>query len=99
MYFAKTVGGYFGIHFGDHLKNGSLYAIGPLSVCSVLSVTLVYCGQTVEWIKMLLDTEVGSAHATLRWMGTQILPLKRGTAPTIRPMSIVAKRSPISSYC
>ena len=28
-----------------------------LSVC--LSVTLVYCGQTVGWIKMKLDTEVG----------------------------------------
>ena len=81
MYFAKTVGEYFGIHFGDHLKNGSLYAIGPLSVCSVLSVTLVYCGQTVEWIKMLLDTEVGLAHATLCWMGTQILPPKEGHSP------------------
>jgi len=31
-----------------------------LSVClSVLSVTLVYCGQTAEWIKMPLGTEVG----------------------------------------
>jgi len=26
---------------------------------SCLSVTLVYCGQTVGWIKMPLDTEVG----------------------------------------
>jgi len=25
----------------------------------VISVTLVYCGQTVGWIKMSLDTEVG----------------------------------------
>jgi len=32
---------------GDRLYNGSPYAIGPLSVLSVLSVTLVYCGQTV----------------------------------------------------
>jgi len=31
--------------------------MGPLSVC--LSVTLVYCGQTVGWIKMPLGTEVG----------------------------------------
>jgi len=30
-----------------------------LSVCSVLSVTLVYCGQTVRWIKMKLSMEVG----------------------------------------
>ena len=33
-----------------------------LSVCpvlSVLSVTLVYCGQTVGWINMKLGTQVG----------------------------------------
>jgi len=41
---------------GDRLQNGSPYAIGPLSVClsvcPFLSVTLVYCGQTVRRIKM-----------------------------------------------
>jgi len=41
-------------------SNGSPYATGPLSC---LSVMLVYCGRTVGWIKMLLDTEV--AQATL----------------------------------
>jgi len=39
------------------------YAIWPLSVClsslPVLSVTLVYCGQTFGWIKMPLVMEVG----------------------------------------
>jgi len=30
-----------------------------LSVPSVLSVTLVYCGQTVGWIKVKLGMEVG----------------------------------------
>jgi len=30
-----------------------------MSVCPLLSVTLVYCGQTVEWIKMKLGTQVG----------------------------------------
>ena len=35
---------------------GSPYAVGPLSC---LSVTLVYCGQTVGWIKMPLGTQVG----------------------------------------
>jgi len=30
-----------------------------LSVLSVLSVTLMYCGQTVEWIKMKLGMQVG----------------------------------------
>ena len=37
-------------------SNGSSYAIGPLSR---LSVTLVYCGQTVGWIKTPLGLEVG----------------------------------------
>jgi len=43
---------------------------------SCLSVTLVYCGQTVGWIKMKLGTEVGLGprHIVLRNMGTQ-LPL------------------------
>ena len=45
-------------------KNGSPYAIGTdvlscLFCLSVLSVTLVYCGQTVGWIKIKLGTEVG----------------------------------------
>jgi len=30
-----------------------------LSVCRVCLVTLVYCGQTVGWIKMPLGMEVG----------------------------------------
>jgi len=54
-------------------KNRSPYAnaIGLSSVClscSVcLSVTLVYCGQTVGWIKTPLCTEVGlgSGHIVL----------------------------------
>ena len=43
-------------------------------VCPVLSVTLVYCGQTAEWIKMPLGTkvDVGPGHTALH--GTQRLP-------------------------
>jgi len=39
-----------------------------LSGLSVLSATLVYCGQTAGWIKMKLGTEVslGPGH-TARW--------------------------------
>ena len=45
---------------GDRLQNGSPYASGQLSVLSVcLSVTLVYCGQTVVWIKLKHGTAVG----------------------------------------
>jgi len=44
--------------FRDRLQNGSPCAIedGCLFVCLV---TLVYCGQTVGWIKMPLGMEVG----------------------------------------
>ena len=35
------------------------YQTVVLSCLSCLCVTLVYCGQTVGWIKMLLGTEVG----------------------------------------
>jgi len=43
------------------VKRFALYAIEPLScpVLSCLSVTLVYCGQTVGWIKMKLGVQVG----------------------------------------
>ena len=43
---------------GDRLQNRSPCAIGPFSCLSVLSVTFMYCGQTVGWIKIPLGTEV-----------------------------------------
>jgi len=63
---------------------------GP--VC--LSVTLVFCGQTVGWIKMKLGTDVciGPGHIVLDGDPT---PLKRGhSLPPVnfRPMSVMAKR-------
>jgi len=70
----------------DRLQNGSPYAIGLLSILSVLSclpVTLVYCGQTVGWIKVKLGVEVGlgPGHILLDGDG-QSSPEKRGTAPS-----------------
>jgi len=43
------------------VKRFALYPIGSLSVCPDLSVcdVVVYCGQTVGWIRMPLGTEVG----------------------------------------
>jgi len=62
-----------------------------LSVC--LSVTLVYCGQTVEWIKMKLGMEIGLRPGHIVLGGDPApLPKKGGTAPNFRPMSVVAKR-------
>jgi len=69
--------------------------------CAVLSVTLVYCGQTVGRIKMPLGTEVGLDSSYIVLDGDPAPPpqKKGGTAapPTFRRMSIVAKRLPISS--
>ena len=57
-----------------------------LSVCpvclSVLSVTLVYCGQTVGWIKMKLGTEVGLSPGHIVLDGDPAPPPpKAGRAP------------------
>jgi len=58
------------VFLGDPLQNGSPYAIGPLSCLCVLSVTLVYCGQTVGWIKMpplprAAEVGLGPGHTVL----------------------------------
>jgi len=51
-----------------------------LSVCPVLSVTLLYCGLTVAWIKMKLGTQVdlGPGHIVLD--GDPAPPPQRSTA-------------------
>ena len=45
--------------WGTVLKRFALCYIAPLSCLSVLSGKLVYCGQTVGWIKMKLGTQIG----------------------------------------
>ena len=60
--------------------------LSVLSVC--LSVTLVYCGQTVGWIKMKLGVQIGlSPRHTVLDGNPAPLP-KRGGAPIFRPISI-----------
>ena len=56
----------------------------------------MYCGQMAGWIKMPLGTEVGFGPDDIVLDGAK-LAQKRGTAANFRPMSIVAKRSPISA--
>ena len=59
---------------------------------SCLSATLVYCGQTVGWIKMKLGMEVGlgPGHTML---DRDTAPLPKGAqSPNFWPMSAVAKR-------
>jgi len=60
---------------------------------------LVYCGQTVRWIKMPLGMEVGLGPGHIVLDGDPAPPPRKGHGsppPTFRFMSIVAKRSPIS---
>jgi len=68
----------------------SPYAIRPLSV---LSVTLVYCGQTTGWIKIKLGLRVGLGPGHIVLNGDPAPPSKKGgRVPHFWPMSIVAKR-------
>ena len=61
-----------------------------LSCPVCLSVTLVYCGQTVGWIKMKLGMRVGLGHAaTLYKMGIQLPPRKGYSSP---PFEIYGRR-------
>jgi len=46
---------------------------------------------------MPLGRRVGLAQAALCYMGTQLTPPERSTLRNFRPVSIVAKRSPISA--
>jgi len=53
-------------------------------VCqSVLSVTLVYCGQTVVWIKTKLGTQVGLGPGHIVLDGDELSLPQSGTAPPI----------------
>ena len=50
-------------------------------VLSVLSVTLVYCDQTVGWIKMKLCTQVGLGAGHFVLHGDPALPSTKGHSP------------------
>ena len=47
--------------------------------CLVLSVTLMYCGQTVGWTKMKLGIYVGLGHGYIALDGDPTPSPKRGT--------------------
>jgi len=64
------------------VKRFALYAIRPLSVsCTVLSVTLVYCGQTIGWMKMKLGVQVGLGPGHIVLDGTQLPSSEKGHSP------------------
>jgi len=57
----------------------------------------VYCGPTATWNKTPLGTEVGLGPGDIVLDGDPAPPWKGTQQPPFRPMSIVAKRSPISA--
>jgi len=59
-----------------------------MSVCPVLSVMLVYCGQMVGWIKMKLGVQVGLGPGHVVLDGHPANPPKKGTAPNFRPRAV-----------
>ena len=77
--------------FGRPFVKRFTICIGPLSVLSVclscLSVTLVYCGQTVECIKIVVG--LGPGHIVLD--GKEALPSQKGHSPQFSA-HVVAKR-------
>jgi len=77
-------------------KNEAPYAIGRLSVVSVLSclsVTLVHCAQTVGWIKMKLGKEVGLGPGHIVLDGPP-----KGHSPNFWSMTIVARGVATGGY-
>ena len=48
---------------------------------SVLSVTLVYCGQTVQWIKMKFGTQLGLRSGHIVLDGDPAAPPQKGHSP------------------
>ena len=63
----------------------SYWTVVCLSVLSCLSVTLVYCGQTVEWFKMKRGMEVGLGPGHIVLDGDPAPP-QNGAAPAFRPL-------------
>jgi len=71
------------LFLGNRLQNCSPYAIGLLSCLSVLSVTLVYCGQTVGQIKMKLGMQVGLGPGHIVLGEDLAHPPRKGYSPPI----------------
>jgi len=85
-----------GLGPGHIVLDGGTAPSPPKGHSPQFSAHVCYC-QTAGWIKMPLGREVGLRPGDIVLDGGPSLPLKPGTAPTFRPMSIVAKRSPISA--
>jgi len=76
-------------------KNGSPYAIGPLSCLSVYDVGVLWPNGWTDEDETCHAGRPGHRPHCVRWGPSSTLfphPKKGGTAPNFRPMSVVAKR-------
>jgi len=84
-----------GIFWRSFVKRFAL-SCGTVVCLSLLSVALVYCGQTVGWIRMPLCVEVGLSLGHIELDGDPAPPPPKKTQQppptTFRLMSVVAKR-------
>jgi len=71
------------------VKRFALY-YRSVACLSVLSVTLVYCGQTVARIQMKLGTQVGLGPGHIVLDGNPSAPPAKGHTPNFWPISVVA---------
>ena len=85
-----------GLGPGDFMSHGD--PAPPKKGTVPLFSAHVYCGQTAAWIKMPLGTEAGLGPGDIVLNGDPAPSQKRGTAPNVRPMSIVAKWLDASGY-
>jgi len=63
-----------------------------------LSVTLVYCGQTIGWIKMKLGVQVGLGPSHIVLDGDPAPPPKGAQPPNFWPMSLVLESWKVESW-
>jgi len=82
-----------GLGLGDFMCDGDSAPPEKGHSSPIQFLADVYCGQTAAWIKMPLGTEVNLGPGDVILDGVAVPPRsKRGTAPSFRFMSIVAKR-------
>jgi len=74
-----------------------MLSVRCLSLLSCLSVTLVYCGQTVEWITLKLEVVLGPGHIVLD--GNPANPNQRGTVPQFSALVSCGQTVAHLSYC
>jgi len=74
-------------------KRGTSATFRPISIVTCGYIYCGWMGQDATWYKCRPQPR----PRCVRWGPSSAAPSKRGTAPNFRPLSIVAKRSPVSA--